>query len=58
VNGGNQHDFIKGKSCLTTLLAFCDEVAVLVDKGKATDIIIYLTAQRSCGYPNPGNVQG
>lgn len=35
----SHHGFTKGKSCLPSLVAFCNRVATLVDKGKAADVI-------------------
>lgn len=39
MTGNNQHGFIKGKSCLTSLMAFYDRATELVDGGKAIDIV-------------------
>jgi len=35
----SQHGFTKGKSCLTNLINFCDEMTDLVDEGRAVDIV-------------------
>ncbi|KAK1214166.1 LIN1 transcriptase, partial [Pygoscelis papua] len=35
----SQHRFMKGRSCLTNLISFYDQVTRLVDEGKAVDVV-------------------
>ncbi|KAK4810478.1 hypothetical protein QYF61_004258 [Mycteria americana] len=35
----SQHVFRKGRSCLTNLISFCEQVTCLVDEGKAVDVV-------------------
>ena len=35
----SQHGFIAGRSCLTNLLEYLEELTSLVDKGHAVDIV-------------------
>ncbi|CAM4576771.1 unnamed protein product, partial [Caretta caretta] len=39
VTRNSQHGFTKGKSCLTNLIAFYDEITGSADKGKAVDVL-------------------
>jgi len=40
----SQHGFMKGRSCLTSLISFHDKVARLVDKGEAVDVVCFSKA--------------
>ena len=35
----SQHEFMKGRSCLTNLICFYDKVTHLMDEGKAVDVV-------------------
>jgi len=35
----SQHGFRKGRSCLTNLISFYDQVTCLEDEGKAVDVV-------------------
>jgi len=35
----SQHGFLKGRSCMTNVISFYDQVTHLVDKGKAVDVV-------------------
>jgi len=35
----SQHGFMQGRSCLTNLISFYDQVTCLVDEGKAVDVV-------------------
>ena len=43
---GSQHGFTKGKSCLTNLIAFHEDVTRWIDDGKAVDVV-YLGFSRA-----------
>ena len=43
----SQHRFMKGRSCLTSLISFYDQVTHLVDEGKAVDVV-YLDFSKAC----------
>ena len=44
--GRSQHGSTKGKSCLTNLIAFYEEVTRWIDDGKAVDVV-YLDFSRA-----------
>jgi len=35
----SQHEFVKGRSCSIRLISFYDQVTLLVDEGKAVDVV-------------------
>ncbi|KAJ7425281.1 hypothetical protein BTVI_03393 [Pitangus sulphuratus] len=41
----SQHGFRKGRSCLTNLISFYDQVICLVDEGKAVDVSVWTSAK-------------
>ena len=44
--GQSQHGFMKGKSCLTNLLEFFEDVTSRMDKGEPVDVV-YLDFQKA-----------
>ena len=42
----SQHGFMKGKSCLTNLLEFFEDVTMKMDKGEPVDVV-YLDFQKA-----------
>ena len=44
----SQHRFMKGRSCLTSLISFYDQVTQLADEGKAVDVV-YLDFSKAFG---------
>ena len=51
VIGSRQHSFTKGKSCLSNLAAFYDQMTRLVGEGRAMDFVYLDLARLSKGCP-------
>lgn len=47
--GKTKHRFTKGRSCLTNMISFYDEMTALVDEGR-TVAIIYLDFSKAVSY--------
>lgn len=45
-----QHGILKGKSCLTNLITFYDEVTGLVDEGRTVDVVYFKKAYDSVSH--------
>lgn len=54
---GSQRRFMKGKSCLTNIIAFYDEKTGLVDDGRAVDVI-YLNSSKAFSAVSHDNLIG
>lgn len=44
MTGKSQHRFIKDKSCLTNLIAFCDKMTRFVEEGRTAHVIDFSKA--------------
>lgn len=47
----SQHEFMKGKSCLTNLSSFYDKMIHLVDEGKAGDAVYCVLVNHLTPFP-------
>ncbi|KAJ7424345.1 RNA-directed DNA polymerase from mobile element jockey-like protein [Pitangus sulphuratus] len=55
VIGHSQHNFMRGKSCLSDLIPFYDNVPHLVDQGKLVDVI-FLDSSKAFDPVSPRNL--